>query len=71
MTDILIRIEKLGEAGAGVDAEVLVALGADVEILFEVLFPSHFTHRPSVRTFFSPEVSSSPDCRLNQVIENL
>src|SRR5580704_11585230 len=30
--------------------------------------PSHFTHNPSVRTFFSPEVSSSPDCRLNQVI---
>src|SRR5271157_5264401 len=30
---------------------------------------SHFTHRPSVRTFFSPDVSSSPDCRLNQVIK--
>src|SRR5580658_5583633 len=32
--------------------------------------PSHFTHSPSVRTFFSPEVSNSPDCRLNQVIRN-
>ena len=32
---------------------------------------SHFTHNPSVRTVFSPEVSSSPDCRLNQVIKNL
>src|SRR5258708_39896804 len=31
--------------------------------------PSHFTHSPSVRTFFSPEVSNSPDCRLNQVIK--
>src|SRR4029077_8016707 len=31
---------------------------------------SHFTHRPSVRTFFSPEVSNSPDCRLNQVIKS-
>src|ERR1700680_5227344 len=30
--------------------------------------PSHFTHKPSVRTFFSPEVSSSPDSRLNQAI---
>src|ERR1700730_4541353 len=29
---------------------------------------SHFTHSPSVRTLRSPEVSSSPDCRLNQVI---
>src|SRR6202044_3004917 len=29
---------------------------------------SHFTHRPSVFTFFSPEVSSSPDSRLNQAI---
>src|SRR5208337_623190 len=29
---------------------------------------SHFTHRPSVRTFFSPAASISPDCRLNQVI---
>src|ERR1041384_1399081 len=29
---------------------------------------SHFTHSPSVRTFFSPEASSSPDCRLNQAI---
>src|SRR5258708_36324505 len=29
---------------------------------------SHLTHRPSVLTFFSPEVSSSPDWRLNQVI---
>src|SRR5581483_10872368 len=26
---------------------------------------SHFTHNPSVRTFFSPEVSNSPDCLLN------
>src|SRR6267378_102762 len=32
---------------------------------------SHLTHRPSVRTFFSPEVSSSPDCRLNHVIRQL
>src|SRR5256885_16149898 len=32
---------------------------------------SHFTQRPSVRTFFSPEVSSSPDWRLNQAIEVL
>src|SRR5208282_1149771 len=31
---------------------------------------SHFTHRPSVRTFFSPEVSSSPDSRLNQAIDS-
>src|SRR5215831_1294207 len=30
--------------------------------------PSHLTHRPSVRTFFSPEVSNSPDWRLNHVI---
>src|SRR5712692_9397347 len=29
---------------------------------------SHFTHNPSVRTVFSPEVSSSPDCRLNQAM---
>src|ERR1700692_1293261 len=31
---------------------------------------SHFTHSPSVRTLFSPEVSNSPDCRLNQVIRS-
>src|ERR1039458_1290202 len=31
---------------------------------------SHFTHSPSVRTRFSPAVSISPDCRLNQVIRN-
>src|SRR6202161_2789263 len=30
--------------------------------------PSHFTHNPSVRTVFRPEVSSSPDSRLNQAI---
>src|SRR5712664_222261 len=30
---------------------------------------SHFTHKPSVRTFFSPEVSSSPASRLNQAIK--
>src|ERR1700686_3326487 len=30
--------------------------------------PSHFTHSPSVRTVFWPEVSSSPDSRLNQAI---
>src|SRR5579871_4402899 len=29
---------------------------------------SHFTHSPSVRTFFSPEVSNSTDSRLNQAI---
>src|SRR5438477_2576451 len=29
---------------------------------------SHFTHSPSVRTLFSPEVSSSPDCLLNQAM---
>ena len=29
---------------------------------------SHFTHNPSVRIFFSPEASRSPDCRLNQAI---
>src|SRR6202030_1592860 len=29
---------------------------------------SHFTHSPSVRTLRSPEVSSSPACRLNQAI---
>src|SRR5271165_2458030 len=33
--------------------------------------PSHFTHKPSVRTFFSPEVSSSPDSRLNQAIRTV
>src|SRR3984957_4321700 len=32
---------------------------------------SHFTHSPSVRTFRSPEVSSSPACRLNQVINSV
>src|ERR1039457_3697761 len=31
---------------------------------------SHFTHSPSVRTRFSPAVSISPDCRLNQVIKD-
>src|SRR5579864_4148251 len=31
---------------------------------------SHFTHRPSVRTLRSPEVSSSPDWRLNHAMEN-
>src|SRR5512141_2550602 len=30
--------------------------------------PSHFTQSPSVFTFFSPEVSRSCDCRLNQLI---
>src|SRR5215467_10280686 len=30
---------------------------------------SHFTHNPSVRIFFSPEGSTSPDCRLNQAME--
>src|SRR4051794_25835459 len=30
--------------------------------------PSHFTHNPSVRTFFSPELSMAPDSRLNQLI---
>src|SRR6185369_11274451 len=29
---------------------------------------SHFTHSPSVRTLRSPEVSSSPACRLNHAI---
>src|SRR5580700_7645349 len=29
---------------------------------------SHFTHRPSVRTVFFPELSRSPDSRLNQAI---
>src|SRR5271165_799921 len=29
---------------------------------------SHFTHKPSVRTVFLPEVSTSPDSRLNQAI---
>src|SRR6202140_4721776 len=40
---------------------------------FQIIWrqPSHLTQRPSVRTFFSPEVSSSPDCRLNQVMEQL
>src|SRR5580704_11978578 len=33
--------------------------------------PSHFTHNPSVRTFFSPEVSNSPDSRLNQAIKEV
>ena len=32
---------------------------------------SHFTHKPSVRTFFSPEVSNSPDSRLNQAIKTV
>src|SRR5579864_9431626 len=31
---------------------------------------SHFTHRPSVRTLRSPEVSSSPDWRLNHAMES-
>src|SRR6478672_4437531 len=31
---------------------------------------SHFTHNPSVRTLRSPEVSSSPACRLNQAIKS-
>src|SRR5436190_11881336 len=31
---------------------------------------SHFTHSPSVRIFFSPDESSSPDCRLNQAMGN-
>src|ERR1700745_2782237 len=31
---------------------------------------SHFTHRPSVRTLRSPEVSSSPDWRLHHAMEN-
>src|SRR5205807_7416045 len=30
--------------------------------------PSHFTHKPSVRTFFSPLASISELSRLNQVI---
>ncbi len=33
--------------------------------------PSHFTHNPSVRTVFAPEVSNSPDSRLNQAIKGL
>src|SRR5271169_4352441 len=33
--------------------------------------PSHFTHNPSVLTRFSPEVSSSPDSRLNQAIKTV
>src|SRR6185369_7471625 len=33
--------------------------------------PSHFTHRPSVRTFFSPVASIAPDSRLNQLIRFL
>src|SRR5271170_1166824 len=32
---------------------------------------SHFTHKPSVRTVFLPEVSSSPPSRLNQAIRIL
>src|SRR5580700_8054165 len=32
---------------------------------------SHFTHKPSVRTVFLPELSKSPDSRLNQVISQL
>src|SRR6202043_4224225 len=31
---------------------------------------SHFTHRPSVRTLRSPEVSNSPDWRLNHAMES-
>src|SRR5882762_5923308 len=34
-------VEKLRQAGAGVDAEVFVALRADVEIVFEVLLPDN------------------------------
>src|SRR5271170_3251806 len=32
---------------------------------------SHLIQSPSVRTFFSPEVSSSPDSRLNHVIRSV
>src|SRR5208282_743961 len=40
---------------------------------FQIIWrqPSHFTHSPSVRTLFSPEVSNSPDCRLNQAIREV
>src|SRR5467141_35858 len=34
-------VEKLRQACAGVDAEVFVALRADVEIVFEVLLPDN------------------------------
>ena len=36
---VLAVVEQVSEAGAGVDAEVAVALGADVEVLVEVLLP--------------------------------
>ena len=36
---VLVVVEKLGQAGARVDAEVLVALGADVEVVLEIFFP--------------------------------
>ena len=32
-------VQQVGEPGAGVDAEVAIALGADVEVLVEVLLP--------------------------------
>src|SRR5208282_545662 len=38
---VLIAVEKLSQAGAGVNAEVFAALRADVEIVFEVLLPDN------------------------------
>jgi len=36
---VLIVVEELGEAGTGVDAEMLITFRADVQILFEIFLP--------------------------------